>query len=70
MSPAAPGILESLLSERQREAIAVAVDRGYYEIPRQMSHEDVAAAVDCAPSTAAEHLRKAESKLLQSVVGD
>jgi predicted DNA binding protein len=28
----------------------------------------VADAIDCAPSTAAEHLRKAESKLLRSVL--
>lgn len=65
---AAPGLGASLLSERQREAIDAAFDRGYYEIPREASHEDVANAIGCAPSTAAEHLRKAESKLLRSVL--
>ena len=59
--------VEARLSERQREAVAAAVDLGYYEVPREASHGDVAAAIDCAPSTAAEHLRKAESKLVTSV---
>lgn len=64
---AAPGVLESLLSDRQREAIDAAVDLGYYEIPREADHRAVAAAIDCAPSTAAEHLRKAEAKLIESI---
>lgn len=66
---AAPGVLESLLSDRQREAADAALSLGYYEIPREASHEDVASAIGCAPSTAAEHLRKAESKLLRSLLG-
>lgn len=60
---------ETRLSPRQRRAIAAAVDLGYYEVPRQATHEDVADAIDCAPSTAAEHLRKAESKLLPALFG-
>ncbi|WP_049971761.1 helix-turn-helix domain-containing protein [Haladaptatus cibarius] len=51
------------LSERQRAAAEIAVELGYYDVPRRASHEDVADALDCAPSTAAEHLRKAESKV-------
>jgi hypothetical protein len=60
---------ESRLSERQREAVEAAVDLGYYEIPREAGHADVAAALDCAPSTASEHLQKAESKLLSALFG-
>ena len=67
---ATPGLLESLLSDRQRDAIEAALDLGYYEIPREAGHEAVADAIGCAPSTAAEHLRKAEAKLLRSVLGD
>ncbi|WP_438267224.1 helix-turn-helix domain-containing protein [Haladaptatus pallidirubidus] len=51
------------LSERQRAAAVIAVELGYYDVPRRASHEDVAAALDCAPSTAAEHLRKAKLKV-------
>lgn len=61
--------VESLLSDRQREAAVSALELGYYDIPREASHEDVAEAIGCAPSTAAEHLRKAEAKVLRSVLG-
>jgi len=59
--------VETSLSERQREALGVALDVGYYDIPREASHEAVAEELGCAPSTAAEHLRKAESKVLRAV---
>lgn len=52
------------LSERQREAVATGIEVGYYDVPRQATHEDVARAMDCAPSTAALHLQKAEAKAL------
>lgn len=57
------------LSDRQREAAEAALDLGYYEVPRTASQADVAAALDCAPSTAAEHLRKAEAKVMRSAIG-
>jgi hypothetical protein len=63
-----PGLHETVLSTRQREAVRAGLRLGYYEVPREVSHEAVAGALGCAPSTAAEHLRKAESKLLDSVV--
>jgi hypothetical protein len=66
---AGPGTGHTRLTPRQREAIETALDLGYYDIPREASHEDVAAAIDCAPSTAAEHLRKAESRVIESAVG-
>jgi predicted DNA binding protein len=59
---------ESLLTDRQREAVEAANDLGYYEIPREASQEDVAERIGCAASTAAEHLRKAETKLLRSIL--
>ncbi len=65
-----PGVLESLLSVRQREALEAAATMGYYDIPRTASHEAIAEAIGCAPSTAAEHLRKAESTLLRSLIGN
>jgi hypothetical protein len=59
---------ETRLSTRQREALVAALELGYYEVPREASHEAVAEAIDCAPSTAAEHLRKAESNLIHAVI--
>lgn len=65
-----PQVGTATLSDRQREAAEAALSLGYYEIPREASQEDVAAAIDCAPSTAAEHLRKAEAKVLQSTLSN
>jgi len=55
------------LTDRQRTAVDVALELGYYDVPRTASHEDVADAMGCAPSTASEHLRKAESRVLRRV---
>ena len=59
----------TLLTDRQREAVAVALELGYYEVPRTASVEEVAAELDCAPSTAADHLRKAQARLARKAVG-
>ena len=63
---ATPGLAETLLSPRQREAVEVAIEVGYYDVPRDGDYEAIAARMGCAPSTAAEHLRKAESKVLRA----
>jgi predicted DNA binding protein len=56
------------LTERQFAAVSAAVECGYYDDPRRGSTEAVAAALDCAPSTAAEHLRKAEARVMERLV--
>ena len=58
------------LSPRQREALAAAVELGYYGDPRAASVSDVADRLDCAPGTAAEHLRKAEATVFRRVLRD
>ncbi|ELZ85554.1 transcriptional regulator [Haloferax elongans ATCC BAA-1513] len=57
------------LSPRQQEAVEVAVECGYYQEPRSGSVADVAERLDCSTSTAAEHLRKAEMKVMSELVG-
>lgn len=59
---------DSLLTDRQREALSVAVDLGYFDVPRTASVEAVADELGCAPSTASNHLRKAQSRLARRVV--
>lgn len=56
------------LTARQAEAVAAAVECEYYENPRVGSVEDVAESMGCAPSTAAEHLRRAERTVMHSLV--
>jgi len=54
------------LPARQREALDAAFDVGYYEVPRKATRADVADELDCAPSTASEHLRKAERRVVET----
>lgn len=62
------GNVLSILTDRQREVFQMAVELGYYEIPRRATHEDIADQLGCAPSTVDEHLRKAESRVLSALV--
>ncbi len=61
--------LTTILTDRQREVLSVAVDEGYYEEPRQTTHQEIAEAVDLTAGTVGEHLRKAEERILSGVVG-
>ncbi|MGQ3330013.1 MULTISPECIES: helix-turn-helix domain-containing protein [Halorubrum] len=54
------------LTDRQFDAVAAAVECGYYESPRAATVEDVADRIDASPSTASEHLRKAESAMMSA----
>lgn len=58
------------LSPRQREAVEAALGIDYYTVPRKATIEDVADELDCATATAAEHLRKAESKVMSALFGE
>jgi len=53
------------LTDRQEEVLEVARERGYYEIPRQASVREIADELGCSKSTAANHLRKVESRLVR-----
>ncbi|GAA0510091.1 Predicted DNA binding protein, contains HTH domain [Halorubrum aquaticum] len=52
------------LTDRQFDALAAAVESGYYESPREATVEAVAERIDASTSTASEHLRKAESAVM------
>jgi predicted DNA binding protein len=56
------------LTDRQREAVAAAVDCGYYDSPRRGAVADVATELGVSPGTAAEHLRKAEAAVMDRLV--
>lgn len=61
-------LLLSTLTGRQREVIETAFERGYYEIPRRATHEDIAAALGLSGSTVDEHIRKAEYTLMKQLL--
>ncbi|AFK20750.1 DNA-binding protein (plasmid) [Haloferax mediterranei ATCC 33500] len=67
--PYAPGSrhVVSQLTERQREVLEVAVDLGYYQEPREATHDEIAAATGLAETTVGEHLRKIEATVFSSL---
>ena len=60
----------SRLTDRQREVIEHALDRGYFEWPRRTNCDGLAAELGVSRATLLEHLRKAESKLLTEALED
>lgn len=62
-APEREGLLAGL-TDRQREVLEAAVERGYYSVPREANHEEIARELGCAPSTVSEHLRKIESRIM------
>ncbi len=62
----APGSAVAILTPKQREALVVAYQCGYYDIPKRAESADVAKALALGKSTTLEHLRKAEKRLLDS----
>lgn len=63
----APDGVVGRLSDRQREAVELALAIGYYDVPREATTADVADELGCATATAAEHLQKAESAVFGSL---
>jgi len=52
------------LTDRQRTVVKTAHEMGYYDQPRNASHQEIANELDCAASTVGEHLQKAEKQLV------
>lgn len=59
-----------VLSDRQHEAIRAALEIGYFDWPRDADAEALGDALGVAHSTALEHLRKGERKLLEQALSD
>jgi hypothetical protein len=59
--------LAGSLTDRQREAVRVAVEAGYYAVPREADLAAVAAELGVAESTASTLLRRAEAAVMERV---
>jgi predicted DNA binding protein len=57
-----------MFTSRQEEVLETAVDLGYFDVPRQAELNDVAEVVGITPTTASEHLRKAEQRVFTEIV--
>lgn len=56
------------LTDRQREVLRTAHEMGYYEVPRAVAAEGIAAELDLDPSTVVEHLQRAERNLFDDLL--
>jgi len=56
------------LTDRQREMLIAAKRYGYYDYPRRMNAEELSKRVGVTKATLVEHLRKAEGRLLASIL--
>lgn len=61
---------ETLLTERQRELVWTAVERGYYDTPRECSLTELAEAVGIAKSTCSSTLHRAEEQIVKAFVDE
>jgi len=59
---------ESLLTQRQRELLSTAVEKGYYDTPRGCSLTELAEEAGVAKSTASETLHRVEEKIVKEYV--
>lgn len=57
------------LTERQRTVLETAYAKGYYEVPRRVSSDELAADLNLDKSTVLEHLRRAERNVLSELLG-
>jgi len=55
------------LTIKQVEAIAAALELGYYQVPKKITTEELAQKQNTPRTTFEEHLRKAESKVLRAL---
>jgi hypothetical protein len=54
------------LTAKQKQVLLTAFALGYYDVPRRVSSEDLSRHLKADKSTIVEHLRKAESSLMES----
>jgi DNA-binding NarL/FixJ family response regulator len=56
------------LTDRQQEVLETAIRLGYYETPREVTHDDIAEQMGVEPSTIGKHLRHVESRVFSEYV--
>lgn len=56
---------DQLLTDRQREYLAVAHANGYFEVPRESTLAEVAETLDVDPSSASETIRRAANRVVE-----
>ena len=67
-SSAAWSAMLANLTDRQFEVLSLAVERGYFEVPRGATLADIASELDIEKSTASEHVRRGVGRIASFVV--
>ncbi|WP_423745571.1 helix-turn-helix domain-containing protein (plasmid) [Haladaptatus sp. SPP-AMP-3] len=62
------GKLSSILTERQETLFDLAVREGYYEVPRETTHRELADELGLTTGTVSERLQRIEAKLVSTYV--
>jgi predicted DNA binding protein len=60
----------SALTDKQRETLLAALERGYYDTPREMTLSELADELGMAASTTSEILHRAEGAVIKAFVAD
>jgi predicted DNA binding protein len=55
------------LTERQQETLLTALDLGYYEVPREATHQDIADEIGRTAATVGDHLRRIERTVFREI---
>lgn len=58
------------LTEKQRRILVMAYKLGYFDVPKRINSDELAARLDLTGSTVAEHLAKAERRLLAGILDE
>lgn len=59
----------AVLTDKQREALALALDLGYYRRPRDVDLAQLAERFDITKSAVSQRLRSAETKIVENAMG-
>lgn len=56
------------IPNRQRQLLNLALEEGYFDIPRRVTLEELAGEMDITKTTASNHLRKAEKRVMEFLI--
>jgi len=56
------------VTPRQQEVLETAFDMGYFDVPRDVTTDEIATALDLDPSTVREHLQRAQKNLFTDLL--
>lgn len=58
---------DGALTDRQKDLLELAVREGYYEVPRETTHRELASALDVSVGTVSDRLQRIERRLITAV---